>query len=44
VRVKHCEGKTKNTGGKFMEKISRNDCRVFLAAFMEKNNLPVKNV
>jgi hypothetical protein len=27
-----------------MEKISRNDCRVFLAAFMEKNNLPVKKV
>jgi hypothetical protein len=27
-----------------MEKISRNDCRVFLAAFMEKNNLPIKKV
>jgi hypothetical protein len=27
-----------------MEKFSRNDCRVFLAAFMEKNNLPVKKV
>jgi len=27
-----------------MEKISRNDCRVFLAAFMEKSNVPVKKV
>jgi hypothetical protein len=27
-----------------MEKISRNDCRLFLAAFMEKNKLPLKKV
>lgn len=27
-----------------MEKISRNDCSVFLAAFIEKNDLSVKKV
>ena len=27
-----------------MEKISRNDCGVFLAAFIEKNDLSVKKV